>query len=976
MGLECAEQEELKSDSCRREIVVNEVNFVRKCIATDTSKQDLWGKLVCTNFKISFITDDAVPLLKFQYRNKFLGEHDIPLTCIEQVVTVNDAKRKQKVLGSNQKLKFNPTELIIYCKDFRIVRFRFDEAGPESAKKVCLAIAHYSQPADPQLLFGFEYVGKRYYNPAGDKVNGVDPGGGGGGGGVEGVQTPLFDMSSDWDREIKRTGGSEWRVCSINESYVISLSLPEYCVVPVSLADQDLKQFSIFFTGQRIPLWCWNHPNGSALVRMSTIKDMVQQRKLDQRICNAITRSHPQRSDVYKSDLDKSLPTIQDVQAAFVRLKHICVIDPFEESDEKWLSSMESTHWLEYVRSFLKHSAELVYMLDGKHVSVILQEEEDRDLNCVISSLVQVMLDPHFRSIAGFQSLVQKEWVMAGYRFLDRCNHLKRSDKVESPLFLLFLDCVWQLLDQYPAAFEFTETYLTVLSDSLWIPVFSTFLFNCPQQRAEHSREFARSKNIHLGDEKVLQFPSVWDWSQQFTAKDQALFNNPLYVGKSATCVQNGAVKTFKRTKVCLAIAHYSQPADPQLLFGFEYVGKRYYNPAGDKVNGVDPGGGGGGGGVEGVQTPLFDMSSDWDREIKRTGGSEWRVCSINESYVISLSWDFVFICVISVNDAKRKQKVLGSNQKLKFNPTELIIYCKDFRIVRFRFDEAGPESAKKVLQEQIHAWDGVSYGTNTALKSLEMQQLCSLGDLRWRIARCDASISRLSAEVKTTQESIQNLAKEQKSSKTDVECKIEHIEIQISRVLGKIEHSVAQQEAKIKANQEDSSHQLHLLEAKLEGVSEDLKGQLVSVQNSLEKEQERAVTEYLTKIEQLSLVIKEQTDKNDKIVEERYGQLSMKLDKIEEVQKMNLGSHRVKHAEEKENDRINKIEKEIWKEIQDMRAETNAGFAAIHESLGSLRHVLEAKMKLEKDQLQKQIHQVKKMTQSAVQENQQKLHI
>lgn len=50
-----------------------------------------------------------------------------------------------------------------------------------------------------------------------------------------------------------------------------------------------------------------------------------------------------------------------------------------------------------------------------------------------------------------------------------------------------------------------------------------------------------------------------------------------------------------------------------------------------------------------------------------------------------------------SVNDHKRKQKVLGPNQKLKFNPTELIIYCKDFRIVRFRFDESGPESAKKV---------------------------------------------------------------------------------------------------------------------------------------------------------------------------------------------------------------------------------------------------------------------------------------
>ncbi|CAB1339413.1 unnamed protein product [Coregonus sp. 'balchen'] len=455
------------------EIVVNEVSFVRKCIGADSSHDDLWGKLICTNFK------------RFQVANRLLGEHDVPLACVEQVVTVNDAKGKQKVLGSNQKLKFNPTELILYCKDFRIIRFRFDEAGPQSAKKVCLAIAHYSHPADPQLLFGFEYVGKQYYGSLGERVNGGDPGGG--------LQIPLFDRPSEWDREIKRTGAAEWRVCSINEGYVVSPSLPEYFVVP---------------------LWCWNHPNGSALVRMASISDPLQQRKLDQRICSAITKSHPQRSDVLKSDLDKNLPNIQDIQAAF----------PFEESEEKWLSA------------FLKHSAEVVYLLEGKHVSVILQEEEDRDLSCVVSSLVQLMLDPHFRSLAGFQSLVQKEWVMAGHRFLDRCNHLKKNDKEE-------------IINQYPAAFEFTETYLTVLSDSMWIPVFSTFLFNCPQQRTENSMDFAKSKCIPLGKETALRFPPVWDWSQQFTPKDQALFNNPMYVGKGATCVQNGAVKSFRRTK-------------------------------------------------------------------------------------------------------------------------------------------------------------------------------------------------------------------------------------------------------------------------------------------------------------------------------------------------------------------------------------------------------------------------------------------
>lgn len=40
------------------EIVVNEVNFVRKCVSAENSQEDLWGKLICTNFKVSFIPQD------------------------------------------------------------------------------------------------------------------------------------------------------------------------------------------------------------------------------------------------------------------------------------------------------------------------------------------------------------------------------------------------------------------------------------------------------------------------------------------------------------------------------------------------------------------------------------------------------------------------------------------------------------------------------------------------------------------------------------------------------------------------------------------------------------------------------------------------------------------------------------------------------------------------------------------------------
>ncbi|PWA17180.1 hypothetical protein CCH79_00010410 [Gambusia affinis] len=486
------------------EIIVNEVNFVRKCIVgTDSSQSDLWGRLICTNFKVSFIPQEPPPKQKSQLSHLLLGQQDISLTCLDQVVTVNDTRGKKKVLGSNQKLKFNPMELILYCKDLRVIRFCFDEAGPESAKKVCLAIAHYSHPADLHLLFGFEYQGLRYH------------------------------QSKDvllW--------------FSLN-----SFSLPEYIVVPVSLTDQELKQLSSSFNDGRVPLWCWNHRNGSSLVRMAGQTEPLAQRKTELKIFTAITKSHPQRREVTFTDLDRNLPNIQEIQSAFIKARQICTLDPFEESEERWLSSIENSRWLEYIRMFLKVSAETVYNLDGKNASVVLLEEEDRDLNCVVSSLVQLMLDPRYRSLNGFQSLVQKEWVMAGHRFLDRCNHLKKNDNKESPLFTLFLDCVWQLTNQYPAAFEFTEAYLTVLSDSMWIPLFSTFLFNSSKQCTQLLQDFAKSKAIPPGENHAAFFPPVWKWSQQFSTRDQTLFNNPMYVGKGAACVQNGEVKTFQRTK-------------------------------------------------------------------------------------------------------------------------------------------------------------------------------------------------------------------------------------------------------------------------------------------------------------------------------------------------------------------------------------------------------------------------------------------
>lgn len=73
------------------------------------------------------------------------------------------------------------------------------------------------------------------------------------------------------------------------------------------------------------------------------------------------------------------------------------------------------------------------------------------------------------------------------FRRSDRLGHvINNYTSEQSPLFLLFLDCTWQLLQQFPADFEFSETFLTTLWDSAFVPIFDTFLFNC-----EHDRKIA-----------------------------------------------------------------------------------------------------------------------------------------------------------------------------------------------------------------------------------------------------------------------------------------------------------------------------------------------------------------------------------------------------------------------------------------------------------------------------------------------------
>jgi len=71
-------------------------------------------------------------------------------------------------------------------------------------------------------------------------------------------------------------------------------------------------------------------------------------------------------------------------------------------------------------------------------------------------------------------------------KYFKNTGHAKNQPNDErSPVFLQFLDCVWQIVMQFPTAFEFTEELLIFIADSLYNCQYGTFLGDCELERAE-----------------------------------------------------------------------------------------------------------------------------------------------------------------------------------------------------------------------------------------------------------------------------------------------------------------------------------------------------------------------------------------------------------------------------------------------------------------------------------------------------------
>ncbi|NXG11855.1 MTMR9 protein, partial [Sakesphorus luctuosus] len=411
--------------------------------------------------------------------------------------------------------------ITIKCKDLRIIQL--DIPGMEECLNVASSIEALSTLDSVTLMYPFFY-------------------------------RPMFELVEDgWcsflpDKEFEQLSSvtDEWRLSCINRDFSVCPSYPAVVVVPKSINDEELRRVAMFRQGSRFPVLSYYHrKNGMVMMRSSQPLTGTNGRrcKEDEKLINATLRPGKRGFIIDTRSLNvaqqarakgggfeqevhypqwrrihKGIERFNILQESLIKLVEAC--NDQSHNMDRWLSKLEASNWMTHVKEILTTACLAAQCIDREGASVLVHGSEGTDSTLQVTSLAQIILDPRCRTIRGFESLVVREWLQAGHPFQQRCAQSAYSNskqKWEAPVFLLFLDCVWQILRQFPCSFEFNEQFLIMLFEHAYASQFGTFLGNNENERAK----------LKLPQKTM----SLWSWVNR--TEEMNRFKNPIYEANS-----------------------------------------------------------------------------------------------------------------------------------------------------------------------------------------------------------------------------------------------------------------------------------------------------------------------------------------------------------------------------------------------------------------------------------------------------------
>lgn len=180
------------------------------------------------------------------------------------------------------------------------------------------------------------------------------------------------------------------------------------------------------------------------------------------------------------------MANIHAIRNSFQYLRAVCSQMP---DPSNWLSALESTKWLQHLSVMLKAAVLVANTVDREGRPVLVHCSDGWDRTPQIVALAKILLDPYYRTLEGFQVLVESDWLDFGHKFGDRCGHQENAEdqNEQCPVFLQWLDSVHQLLKQFPCLFEFNEAFLVKLVQHTYSCLYGTFLANNPCEREKRN---------------------------------------------------------------------------------------------------------------------------------------------------------------------------------------------------------------------------------------------------------------------------------------------------------------------------------------------------------------------------------------------------------------------------------------------------------------------------------------------------------
>uniref|UniRef100_A0A8C0VHW0 Myotubularin related protein 8 n=1 Tax=Cyanistes caeruleus TaxID=156563 RepID=A0A8C0VHW0_CYACU len=208
------------------------------------------------------------------------------------------------------------------------------------------------------------------------------------------------------------------------------------------------------------------------------------------------------------------IENIHVMRSSLQKLLEVCEMKSPSMSD--FLTGLENSGWLRHIKAVMDAGVFLAKAVREERASVLVHCSDGWDRTAQVCSLASLLLDPFYRTFKGFMVLIEKEWIAMGHKFSHRCGHLDGDPKEVSPVFTQFVECVWQLMQQFPCSFEFSERFLLEIHDHVYSCQFGNFLGTCHKER-EELRIFEKTH-------------SLWPFLLQ---RKQEL-RNPLYRGFTA----------------------------------------------------------------------------------------------------------------------------------------------------------------------------------------------------------------------------------------------------------------------------------------------------------------------------------------------------------------------------------------------------------------------------------------------------------